>query len=115
MKFLVTFLICFIVVFLFYLLFVILNKKTLNKLKNSLESKFLIRFSKINIENINSKTLAISIALSNSFIMSLVFSILVIFVKNTFLRMIIGFFILIPIILIVYYIVGKILKQKEGK
>ena len=115
MEFFINFIICFFVAFIIYFLFVVINKKYVKKMKTSVEVKLLKSLSGVDVSKIGDKRLAICIALANSFIISIVFSIVFYFIKNSILKMIVGFLILIPMILVVYFIFGKILKMKEGK
>lgn len=114
MEYIITYVVAFIIVYLVYLLFVVNRKKVSQKLKKSLEVRFLINRYHIDIENIDIRKLANKIALCNSFIISTTF-IIVLFVKNFILKMLLGFAVLFPIILISYHILAKSLLKKEGK
>ena len=115
MEFFISFVSCFLVVFIIYYLFVVINKKYAKKMRSSVESKLLTNLSHVDLSHVSDKRLVVSIAFANAFIISIVFSIVFCFIRNSILKMIIGFLILIPMILIVYFIFGKILKMKEGK
>lgn len=114
MEYIVTYFITFIIVYLIYLLFVVKRKKAIKKLKNSLEVRFLINRYHIDIDKINMKSLANKIAICNSFIISTTF-IVILFVKNFILKMLLGFVVFFPLILISYHILAKSLLKKEGK
>ncbi len=114
MEYIITYCIVFIIVYLIYLLFVVKRKKSIEKLKNSLEVRFLINRYHIDIDNMNIRSLSNKIALCNSFIISTTF-IIVLFVKHFILKMLLGFVILFPLILISYHILAKSLLKKEGK
>lgn len=114
MKNVITYFAVFIIVYLIYLLFVVKRKKANEKLKKSLEVRFLINRYQIDIENINIKSLSNKIALCNSFIIATTF-IIVLFVKHFILKMLLGFVVLFPLILISYHILAKSLLKKEGK
>lgn len=114
MENVITYFAVFIIVYLIYLLFVVKRKKSIDKLKNSLEVRFLISRYHINIDNVNIRSLSNKIALCNSFIISTTF-IIVLFIKPFILKMVLGFMILFPLILISYHILAKFLLKKEGK
>ena len=114
MKFVISYCITFVIVYLIYFLFVVKRKKSIEKLKNSLEVRYLVNKYHINIEKIDLHKLAKQIALCNSLIISITFMI-VLLVKNYFLKMLVAFVVLFPLILISYHILAKILLKKEGK
>lgn len=114
MKYVITYLITFCVIYLLYFLLVVNRKKAINKFKNSMEVKYLMNKYSINIDKVNIKKLANMVALSNSFIITTVF-IVIIFIDNFILKMLVAFVILFPLIIIIYWLLGKILKKEEGK
>ncbi len=114
MDYVISFLLTFIVVYLVYFIFVVKRKKSKEKLKNSLEVRYLINRYHIDIEKINQKQLANRIAICNSLIISIVF-LVILFIKNFMLQMLVGFVVLFPVILIIYHILAKSLLKKEGK
>lgn len=114
MEYIITYCVVFIIVYLIYLLFVVKRKKSIEKLKKSLEVRFLINRYHIDINNINIRSLSNKIALCNSFIISTTF-IIVLFIKPFILKMLLGFVVLFPLILISYHILAKLLLKKEGK
>lgn len=114
MEYVITYVITFLIVYLIYLLFVVNRKKAIKKIETSMEVKYLVNRYNIDISKFDLKYIANIIALSNSFIMSTVFVIILI-VKNFMLRMILGFISLFPVILGVYHLVALYLKKKEGK
>lgn len=118
MKQLILFLVIFIIVYLFYLIFVISRKKSLNKWKNGKELTFLKYRYKLNYDKINMKKLGHIIGLSNALIMAAVVTLISLF-KNFLIQMLVGFITLIPLILIVYHIIGrhyqKKIKQEKNK
>ena len=111
---LIFWLICFVVVYLLYFLLVVNNKKKLKKYHDSTEIKFLKNKFKIDIEKIGIKKLANIMALVNAFIISTTILIIEI-INNLILKMIVGFIILIPFILITYTLVGRTLVKKYGQ
>ena len=84
-------------------------------MRTSVEAKLLKSLSHVDLSKIGDKRLVVSISLANAFIISFVCNIVFYLVKNSLLKMVVGFVVLIPVILIVYFIFGKILKMKEGK
>lgn len=107
-----TFLITFIVVYFVYFVIIILNKKRKEKLKESIEAKYLINRFKLDLNSININTFGQIVALSNSFIISLTVSLVSLF-NHFILKMLLGFIILIILELLIYNIIGSYLKRKE--
>lgn len=103
----------FIVIYLAYVLFVINRKNKLEKLKKSANTIYLVKKYKLDLKQINFKILAHIIALSNAFIMSVTFFIIS-FIKNNYLKILVCFIIILPILYIMYMIIGKTY-QKRGK
>ena len=114
MKYVIIYLITFCVIYLLYFLLVVNRKKAINKFKNSMEVKYLMNKYSVNIDKVNIKKLANMVALSNSFIITTVF-IVIIFIDNFILKLLVAFVILFPLIIIIYWLLGKILKKEEGK
>ena len=111
MKELILYLITFIFVYLIYLIFIVLRKKSIEKYSNSKEVKFLVNKYKLDIKKINMKKLANTIGLTNAFIISTTITI-VSFIENYILLLLAGLVILVPLILIMYTILGKSLEKK---
>ncbi len=114
MKYLITYIITFIFIYIIYFLFVVKRKKASEKLKKSLEVRYLINRYHINIETIDLRMLSNRIALCNSVIISTTF-IIVLFIDKFILKMLFGFVALFPLILIGYHLLAKSLVKKEGK
>ena len=102
----------FLIVFIFYLLFVIRRGKYLNKFLEGKEIKYLKKVYKVKVNKQNEKKVALLIALSNSFIISVAVTI-VCLVKNIFLQVIVGFVSVIVLILLCYHIIGKVFGGKK--
>ena len=66
-------LIAFIIVYSIYLILIVFNKKGRKKIKTGIEAKFLKKVYKIDLNKINDKKIANSIALNNSIIIAFVF------------------------------------------
>lgn len=114
MKEFILVLLVFVVVYLFYFSFVILSKKQMKKFDNNTYVKFLINNFKLDKDKLNMKSLAHIIAISNSLIIALTFAVTEI-TENFIFKMLLGFATLLLLELLIYYIVGKILKRKSGK
>ena len=114
MKYIYTFIFCFVVIYLVYSVFVIYRKKGFEKFKKSKQISFFEKAYNIDFQKINLKSFAKALALTNAFIIALTCTIIEIF-DSFILKMLVGFVILLPLILIMYKILGKIYKKKEGK
>ena len=113
MNYVILFVVTFLIVYLLYLLTVILNKKKLEKFKKSNQALYFIKKYKIKVDDNNVKLLAHLVALSNAFIMSTAI-VLVELVPNFILKILVAFLVIMPLILILYHMVGKIM-LKRGK
>ena len=114
MKYVLIWLIIFILFYLLYLFFVILRKKKLAKFKESTYVKYLSKVYKLDIKKINNKKLVHLIALANSFIIATTFTI-ILGIENYLLMVFLTIIIIIPLSLLVYHLVGLILKRSETK
>lgn len=120
MENIIIFGILFILVYLAYEIFIIHNKKALSKIKEGKELFFLKRNYKLDYEKLNMKKVVRVIALTNAFILSFTTTLVCLindWVKNFYLWLIIclvmAIFILIPLILIIYNLIGKYLKKQQ--
>lgn len=104
---------CFVIIYIIYLITVIFNKRKIKSFLTTNQAKFFINRYKLDIKKINVRKFANSIALANSFIISLTL-IATELTKNYYLKILIGIIVLIPLILIIYHIIGVIYKKKEG-
>ena len=114
MEELVLFVMMFVFVYLGYLIFVINKPKVLNNMVEGRELMYLKKIYKLDYEKINIKKIARAVALTNSFILSFVTSIVFLindwidnFYLQLLLMLVMGFIILIPLILILYNMIGK--------
>ena len=114
MEELIFYFITFILVYLLYLFFVILKGKKRVRFKGSTEMQFLEKRYKLDVEEIGVTKLAHVCALCNAFIIANTVSIISL-IDNLFLKMITGFFILLPMIIIIYHLVGKYYQNKQRK
>lgn len=107
-------LIVFIVIYLLYLFTVLNNKEKIENFEQSGQGSFIIKKYQLNSSLLNKRKFARSIALANSFIIALTFF-LTDFVQNFIVKLLIGFLILLPTIVIAYHFIGIFYKKKEGK
>ena len=114
MKDIILFVSVFVIVYLVYFIFVVNRKKSLNKLQDGKELIYLKKCYKLNYSKINIKSIANAIALGNAFVISFVVTIISFF-KPFLLQMIIGLILLLPTILLVYHIIGKIYQNKQRR
>lgn len=114
MNYILTFVISFIIIYLIYLLLIVRREKGLESLKKGKQIQYLVTAYKIDLKKINFKKLANSLALTNSFILSLTLALLEL-VDNYILKILLCMVILIPLILIMYKILGETYKKKEGE
>lgn len=114
MNYLYTFIICFLIIYLTYFLIVVNRKKGIDKFKKGRQVEFFKQAYKLDFREIDIKKFANSLALVNAFIMS--FTITVIeFIDNFVLKLFAGFILLIPLMVIMYKILGNSYKKKEGR
>lgn len=103
----------FVVIYLLYLFTVILNKKKREKIFDTNQAKLIINFNKLDTSSINKTTFCYVIALANSFIVALTFTISEFFI-SFIVKLLVSFVVLIVLILFVYKLIGLIFKKKEG-
>ena len=114
MENLILSLVTFGLVYLIYLFLIVLRKNKMAKYKNSTEVKYLKSKYKININKVNLKKLAHILALANAFIIALTIFVTG-FVNDFVLKLMVGFVVLFPMILIVYHLIGINLAKKYKK
>ena len=114
MEYLITFIVCFLIIFLLYAAIVIWRKKGFEKFKTSKQIIFFEKAYKIDFSKINVKSFAYSLSLTNAFIIAFTCTVIELF-DNLIFKMLVGFVILLPLMLIMYKLLGNIYKKKEGK
>lgn len=114
MEYLFTFIFCFIIVYLVYYLVVVKRKKGLEAFKKGKQLEFFKNAYHLDTKKLDYKSFAKSLSLVNAFIIASTVTIIEIF-DSLVIKLIAGFIILIPLILICYYLLGKKYKKKEGK
>lgn len=114
MKYIVMFVVSFLVVYLAYLFTVILNKKKLKKFEKSNQALYFTRKYKIKVNDSNAKLLANLVALANAFIISITIVIIEL-VQNYILKVLVAFIVIVPLILILYHIIGLMILKRGNK
>ncbi len=114
MEYLLIFIFCFLIIYLVYFVIIVNRKKGLEKFKEGKQLNFFKKAYNLDFRKIDLKKFANSLALTNAFIMALTITIIELF-KNVTVKMLVGFIILIPLMLIMYKILGSTYKKKEGK
>lgn len=114
MKYLLLFIVSFLIIYLVYYLIVVRRKKGLEAFKTGKQVMFFKNAYKLDLEKLDYKKFSNSLSLVNAFIIAFTVTILE-FIDGFILKLLIGFVILIPLILICYYILGKIYKRKEER
>lgn len=105
------FIISFLIVYLFYLFTVILQTKRYDKFKKSNQVMYFVKKYKIDVNKLNMKKFTNILGLTNSLIISIAFTATYL-VDNLILQLLIGLIILIPLIFIIYSLIGNYLKRK---
>ncbi len=114
MNYLLLFVISFLIVYLVYFLIVVVRKKGIEAFKCGKQVMFFKNAYKLDLSKLDYKKFANSLSLVNAFIIALTV-IAIEFIDGLVFKLLVGFVILIPLILICYYILGRIYKKKEGK
>lgn len=110
MNYLINFIVVFMIVYLVYLFLVILRKDKLKEFKNNTFLRYLVRIYKLDIKKLDMKEMANIIALANSFIIALTYTIVIMF-DGFIKQMLMAIAIFILLDLFVYHIIGIILKR----
>lgn len=114
MEYIFTFVFCFLVIYLLYLFIIVLRKKGLEKFKTSKQlDYFKIKF-KLDIKKLNFKKFANALAVTNAFIIAFTVTVIEVF-DNWILKVLVAFLILLPLMYLLYNVIGKYYKKKEGK
>lgn len=104
--------IVFVFIYLLYTITVINNKEKIKEFEKSGQASFIIKKYHLNTTKLNKKEFAHSIAIVNSFIISVTF-LITDFLSNYILKLLVGFIVLVPLILIGYHFLGRFYKKKE--
>ena len=110
----VLFLGAFVVIYLIYFIFVLRRRKYLDKFINGKEITYLKYRYNIKVTDKNKKSLSKVVAFSNSFIMALTFSAVIIIMddKNFILYLLFSMVSVVVLILVIYHIIGKLYQKK---
>lgn len=114
MERLIVTLIVFIVIYLLYVFTVLMNQKKLKEFEKSGQGSFIIKKYDLELTKLDKKKFANMIALTNSLIISITF-LITDFISNYIIKLLVGFVILIPLILLGYHFIGVYFKKKEVK
>jgi len=114
MDYIYLFLICFVIVYLVYYLVIVRRKRGLEAFKNGKQLLFFKNAYNLNIKDLDCKKFANSLALVNAFIIAATVTAIEFF-NSYIIKLLVGFVILIPLMLICYYVLGQIYKKKESK
>jgi len=114
MNFIIIFVMSFLVVYLAYVITVISNKKKLDKFKTSNQVLIFVKKYNLKITDSNVKELAHLVALSNAFIIAVAITVVEL-VSNFILKILVAFVLIMPLILIIYSLVGQHMLKKESK
>ena len=104
---------CFILIYLLYLITVVFNKKKMKNFFDTTQAKYFINRYKLDTKKVSAKSLANAIAIANSIMIALTLLATEI-TTNYYLKILIGLVVLIPLMFVIYSIVGNIYKKKEG-
>lgn len=102
----------FVIIYLFYLIFNVLGKKEYNSKHVPVELKYLIKKFKLDMSKIKYQNIMHKIALVSAFDIAFTATFVFKFIKNIFLRFLIGVFMLVPLIIITFNIIGKYYQKK---
>lgn len=100
------------ITYLVYFLFIAIRKEQLKKFKNNTFYKYLVKVYKLDPKKHDMKNMVKIIGLANGFIIAITYEI-VMLIKGLTLQLLMAFAVFILLDLIVYHIVGKILKGRE--
>ncbi len=100
------------VIYLFYLLFIGLRKEQVKKFRNNTFYRYLLKTYKLDPKKHNMKNMVQVIGLANGFIIATTYEV-VMLIKGLTLQLLMAFAVFVLLDLIVYHIIGKILKGRE--
>lgn len=102
----------FLFVYFLYLISIIWKEKKNNNFSDSGQASLIIEKYRLNKKKLNHKKFSLTIAFWNSVILALTFTICD-FVESMFLKLLLAFIILIPLILGCYHMIGRKYQRKE--
>lgn len=104
----------FLVIYIFYFLTILKNKKKIKQIEKNGQGSFIIKKYQLDVSLLNKKSFAHSIILTNSVIITLTFFITD-FISHYFIKFLVGFILIVPLILFGYHLIGIYYKKKEVK
>lgn len=110
----IIFLIVFAIIYLFYLISVILQKSKMDKFKKSNQVMFFVKRYNLDVDKIDMTKFTNVLGLANAFIIATAF-LSTYLVDNFILQLLVGFLVLLPLMLIVYSLIGKFYKGSIKK
>lgn len=113
MELIINFLVMFVIVYLFYLVLILVRKRNVAKYRNSNEIRFLEYKYKVDIDKIGIERLSKVLGFWNAIIISITV-VAISLIKNFMLKMLVGFIMLLPLIFLVYYFIGKYYNRKKN-
>ncbi|MEI3530271.1 MAG: hypothetical protein V8Q75_04260 [Bacilli bacterium] len=113
MREIILFLITFMIIIAIYLLFVVYNKRSLKKIYNGTEARYLKARYKIDLNQLEPRKFAWHIALINAFIIA--FTLSLVLMLGNYLLMIVGALLLVLcLIIVLYHLLGSYYQKKLG-
>lgn len=115
MDYIILFLISFLIVYLAYYLIIVRRDKGIEAFKKGKQVLFFKNAYKLNLRKLDYKKFANNLSLVNAFIIAFTVTVIEMVSVSLPLKLLISIVILIPLMLICYYILGRVYKKKEGK
>ena len=115
MEFIILFFVSFLIVYLAYYLVIVRRDKGLEAFKKGKQVLFFKNVYKLDLKKLDYKKFANSLSLVNAFIIAVTVTVIEMIDVSLTFKLLISIVVLVPLILICYYILGKIYKKKEGK
>ena len=113
-KFLYDFVLIFLIVIIVYFVFINKRRSDYKKLKDGNYVKYFIAKYNLDMRKTNYKTVLKVIALMNSFIIAFA-STLILYIDSFIWKIVVCFIVVFILIYALYEIVGRYMKNKEGK
>lgn len=114
MNYVYTFITCFLIIYIVYFLMIVNRRKGLEKFKEGTQAEFFKKVYKLDFRKTSAKKFANALAITNALIMAATITIIEIF-ESMIIKLIVGFIVIIPLMLLSYKILGESFKKKEGK
>ncbi len=111
MGFIINFIAVFIIIYLGYYFFIVRHIKEYNIRTCPKEILYIIKIYKLDINKINFKKFLRLVTITNSLIMALTVTVVTV-IDNLYLKLILGFFLLMPLIIFGYSLIGRYYRRK---